>query len=248
MTARELFEGVLIEVIKEESPHFHLREFNHYVNQVINEWIDNQVLTFRVEQDQKVLDTIKSVKRYKKIEEFRPSLKRSFKFTLPDDYRHMSNVIVGIRVVKEIRDRCYPPSPSIIHFGAQLQSPNLEASLVRNYFLRPRFFAPKYSIIGNECEVFLGPDTGLVGSGAPVELVEVNIDYIKTPERIALTYDQVEQEGTDTSQELEFDEISCNHILKMVIRRVMERNMDQRYATHASLTTVQPTIPPTQPT
>lgn len=236
MTAKQLFEGFLIEKKKEESPHFHLREFNYYANEVIHEWIDGIVLAFQNEKNQKVLDVIKSIKRYKEFNSFSPTLKGNFKFTLPDDYRHLSNLIVFLKVVKPIQDKCYPPSDSLIEFKATQMSPDLEASVKQDYFQRPRYFRPYYSIVGNECEIHTDVNVGLPGSGAPIELVKVRMDYIKTPEEINLTYDQAFTDEVDTSQVLEFDELTCRHIRKLLIQRVMERDSDPRLNNHVPIT------------
>lgn len=235
MTAKELFEGLLMEKKKEESPHFHLREFNYYANEVIYEWIDGIVLAFQNEKNQNVLDVIKSIKRYNEFTAFTPSLKGNFKFTLPPDYRHLSNLIVFYKVLEPIVDKCYPVSDTLIDFKALQMSPNLEASTKQDSFTRPRYFRPYYSIVGNECEIHTDFNVNINGSGA-LDLVKVRMDYIKTPVSINLTYDQAYNDVTDRSQVLEFDELTCRHIRKLLVQRVMERDSDPRLQTHIPIT------------
>lgn len=240
MTAKQLFEGVLIEVKKEDSPEFHVREFNHYANETIAEYVDDLNLTFQVEKNHKVLDVIKTLKRFNIFNTFTPTAKGQFSFTLPTDYRHLSNLIVRLGVVREIIDKCYEVGDEI-EFPATQLSPELEASTIQDPFQRPRYFRPRYSITGNICEVFLGEDVSLPGGGGALELRSVRADYIKNPDEVVLTYTQAHVEENDTSQVLEFDDITARHIRKRLIQRIFERDSNPRLQTHLPVTSVKPT-------
>ena len=74
---------------------------------------------------------------------------------------------------------------------------------------------------GNDCSVF--------------KLVEVQIDYIKTPQTIELTQEQIDLTD-DTSQLLEYPDYVCNEIINELVLLLMERVSDNRLGTHVQLT------------
>lgn len=63
------------------------------------------------------------------------------------------------------------------------------------------------------------------------ELVEVLVDYIKTPQYIRLTPEQVDL-TIDTSQVMEFPDYVCQEIINELVTIVMENNADPRLQTH----------------
>lgn len=63
------------------------------------------------------------------------------------------------------------------------------------------------------------------------KLSKVYIDYIKSPQFIRLTQDQVDK-VEDESQMLEFPDNVCQEILNELIRLLMENASDQRLQTH----------------
>lgn len=238
MTAKQLFEGFLMELKKEESPHFHLREFNYYVNEVINEFCNNIYLTF--ERNQGSLDYLRNIKKYIELNSFNPTQISSWKTPLPTDYRHLANCIVYLKVVKPIQDKCYPPSDVLIDFEVKRLPSDQRQSIIKDYFQRPRYFRPYWHIVDNNIEIFLDTNVGLPGSGAPIELHKITMDYLKAPEEITLTYDQAYDDFVDSSQVLEFDEIAAKEIRKLLIQRVMERDMNQRLQSHIPITQTKP--------
>lgn len=66
-------------------------------------------------------------------------------------------------------------------------------------------------------------------------LSEVRIDYIKAPQFIRLTKEQVDQ-TQDTSQIMEFPDYVCNEIINELVRLLMHRDADPRLQSQPSVT------------
>lgn len=78
-------------------------------------------------------------------------------------------------------------------------------------------------------EIRYGQDT------STFELVKVMVDYIKTPQHIRLTQDQLDV-TLDKSQTLEFPDYVCQEIINELVHVIMENIMDQRIQTHPIVT------------
>lgn len=79
-----------------------------------------------------------------------------------------------------------------------------------------------------EMEIRYGKDDSVF------KLVEVLVDYIKAPQYIRLTQEQVDL-TEDTSQILEFPDYVCQEILNELVTIVMENVGDQRLQTHVAV-------------
>lgn len=78
------------------------------------------------------------------------------------------------------------------------------------------------------CEIRYGRDNRVY------ELVEVLIDYIKAPQYIRLTQEQVDMTA-DTSQILEFPDYVCQEIINELVTLLMERSADPRLQTQPAV-------------
>jgi hypothetical protein len=107
-TAKQLYEGFLIDIGKEDSPALHIREWNHLVNKAVDLFINKIYTAF--ETSQKSLDYLKAINTTANITQFFPSADKenTFTFALPADYRALTNLIVFYTVQRPIRDKCYP--------------------------------------------------------------------------------------------------------------------------------------------
>ena len=79
-------------------------------------------------------------------------------------------------------------------------------------------------------EIRYGKDTSLF------ELVNVYIDYLKTPQNIRLTQEQLDL-TEDTSQMMEFPDYVCQEIINVLVKLVMENSSDTRLQTHIPFNT-----------
>lgn len=78
------------------------------------------------------------------------------------------------------------------------------------------------------CEIRYGKDSSVF------ELVEVVVDYIKSPQYIRLTQEQIDL-TEDTSQILEFPDYVCQEIINELVHIVMEVTSDQRLQSHVAI-------------
>lgn len=79
------------------------------------------------------------------------------------------------------------------------------------------------------CEIRYGKDNSVF------ELVEVMVDYIKSPQHIRLTPEQMDL-TEDTSQVMEFPDYVCQEIINELVLLIMENTADPRTASHQSVT------------
>lgn len=88
----------------------------------------------------------------------------------------------------------------------------------------------RYGNVSNvRCEIRYGTDDSVF------ELSSVYIDYIKAPQQIRLTQQQVDRTN-DTSQMLEYPDYVCQEIINELVHLVMENISDQRLQTHPIVT------------
>lgn len=88
----------------------------------------------------------------------------------------------------------------------------------------------RYGNVSNvRCEIRYGTDDSIF------ELTSVYIDYIKAPQQIRLTQQQVDRTN-DTSQMLEYPDYVCQEIVNELVHLVMENISDQRLQTHPVVT------------
>lgn len=80
------------------------------------------------------------------------------------------------------------------------------------------------------CEIRYGRDDSVF------ELKKVFIDYIKAPQTIRLTQEQVDL-TEDTSQIMEFPDYVCQEIINELVHLVMENTADPRLQSHPIVTT-----------
>lgn len=88
----------------------------------------------------------------------------------------------------------------------------------------------RYGNLSNvRCEIRYGKDNSVFA------LTDVYIDYIKAPQYIRLTQEQLDL-TEDTSQMMEFPDYVCQEIINELVHLVMENASDQRLQTHPVVT------------
>ena len=187
-----------------------------------------------------------------------PLFKTTYEVDLPDDYLHILNCVVEYEVDKNYK--CYDKGDRI-HFGATRLTSDMFAQIINNYYMRPSYKQPYFYInnvttrndykttdnqdpiefngdnvekIGEErfgntakvrMEIRYGKDDTLF------KLSTVYIDYLKAPQFIRLTQDQVDQ-VIDTSQVLEFQDYVCQEIVNELVMLLLENASDPRIQSH----------------
>ena len=66
------------------------------------------------------------------------------------------------------------------------------------------------------------------------ELVGVHVDYLKTPQFIRITQEQLDK-TEDTSQIMEYPDYICQEIINELVHIIMENASDPRVQTHVPL-------------
>lgn len=122
----------------------------------------------------------------------------------------------------------------IAHNGTSNGESNLPRSISINKITNKSLVEKEAGVrYGNpssiRCEIRYGEDASVF------ELIGVKIDYIKTPQYIRLTQEQVNL-TRDTSQILEFPDVVCDQIINELVKLVMDNTADPRLATHPQVT------------
>ena len=288
MTARQVYEAVLIELSKIQAPPLKLFEFNYLFNKAINQFI-NKVYNF-YDINQQTTDDLRVLKSTAYLTPTSLVSDRTIKYVtttheviLPEDYLHLLNCVCVFSVAQQ-KD-CYDTGDIILVPATKLTADSW-ATIVNNLYTRPTPMNPYYYIhnVNNsinlptnttvdnlivnpqdESSSIVSPTSG-EGSGEVVtvptytetieknagtrdsnvsnvrleirygkdtsvfNLIEVQVDYIKSPQFIRLTQKQID-ETQDKSQVMEFPDYINQQIINELVFLVMERNGDPRLST-----------------
>ena len=169
MTARQVFEGMLIELSKVNAPSLLLEDFNYFFNKAINQYINkryniydiNQQTTddLRVLKATTVLDVTKSVESepLKSLKNLGAGKSRLFGATyecnLPGDYLHLLNCIC----VYELQEnyKCYNKGDDV-YFSAKRLTSDAFSVIANDYYNRPLPQRPYFFIHNNNNNVTTG--------------------------------------------------------------------------------------------
>lgn len=269
MTARQVFEAVLIETNKVKAAPLLLEDYNYFMNSSVNQIVNrgynlvemNQQLTddLRVLKSTAVLTpTITTVNSPNNL------LSKTYEVFLPDDYLHILNCLVEYTVHQNFK--CYNEN-EVVQFGAKRLTADMYPQIIHNYYHKPSYKNPYYylnnvttdvvyptaenlsnvtftspdnveRIAGNrygnksrvKMEIRYGKDNGVF------ELSKVYVDYLKAPQFIRLTQEQLDA-VEDNSQVLEFPDYVCQEIIKTMTAILLENASDPRLQTHIPINT-----------
>jgi hypothetical protein len=102
MTARELYEGVLIELNKENAPNILLEDFNYFANKAVNNYVNKRYNIYDINQqttdDLRVLKATallkpKQVNDYSGLSMAGSNAMATYEVVMPSDYLHILNCI-----------------------------------------------------------------------------------------------------------------------------------------------------------
>ena len=179
---------------------------------------------------------------------------------LPSDYFHILNCIIKFKknesLEKTNSKKCITPyfigSEDLV--AAKKLTSDIYPSILTNAYLKPSVRQPYYFInniaardehkIQSELERLLNPCDEEKKPNNMSNILElrfgdqnfylpemVYIDYLKTPEKINLTYDDLHYPG-DKSQKLEFPDYVCYEIINELTKLVLENASDPRLQTN----------------
>lgn len=162
MTARDLWEAVLIECNKIQAPGFLLEDFNHFANKAIYQYINKRYSQFDVSQqlvdDLRVLRVSKNIEPVKchysgtgnQFQALQAQYGQAFYVTLPVDYLHLLNCVCTFRSNALTNKTCNnKPDSAFSYAQATRLSTDLWPTVINNYYNRPSHTKPYYVIMQN---------------------------------------------------------------------------------------------------
>lgn len=159
MTAREVFEGVQIELNKVQAPSLLLEDFNYLFNKAIYQYINKKYNQFGVNQENtdstQVLVGHTFIKPFKK-----PGTKTggskittynaAYSFYLPADYFHLLNCTCVFNVNNK-SFKCYDEGDQP-EFQATRLTADAWPVIINNFYMRPSYKRPYYYIYNTNTE------------------------------------------------------------------------------------------------
>lgn len=152
MTAKAIFEAMLIELSKVNAPSLLLEDFNYLFNKAINQYVNKQYNIYDV--NQQTTDNLRVLKSTTKLtptkSRYRDDIdstdnlyNATYEVKLPNDYLHILNCICVFKVKQ--RFKCYNKGT---HFtiGATRLTSDAWSKIVTDYYNRPTYRKPYYYI------------------------------------------------------------------------------------------------------
>ena len=159
MTARQVYEAVLIETNKVNAPALLLEDFNYLINKSINQYVNKRYNIYDV--NQQTADDLRVLKSSVKLSANGTSVGdvitenslygAVYEFTLPYDYLHILNCICNFKVNKPFK--CYNAN-TYVQFGATRLTSDMWSQIINNVYLRPTYKRPYYYIHNVNTDLF----------------------------------------------------------------------------------------------
>lgn len=146
MTARQVFEGVLIELNKVEAPSLLLEDFNYFFNKAINQYVNKHYNIYDTSQqttdDLRVLKTTAILEPVKKNSYGSTNLYgATYEVALPTDYLHMLSCVCEFLPTKDFK--CYNAN-ECVQFAARRLTADTWPTVINNFYLRPSYKRPYF--------------------------------------------------------------------------------------------------------
>lgn len=241
MTARDIYEGTLIDLNKVHAPALSVEEFNYLLNKVILAYVNERYNLYSVNQqlddDLRVLLTEATIasETFTVVDTLDPTY-ISLQFT-DTNYLHMLSCDMTVR--NTISNR-------LKRYTAKRLSVDMLASIMMNEYLKPAVTRPYY-MVGASADVAdrNSPTVTVYIGQLPANVVAhtLRFFYLKLPAVVTLTDAQVYTLETDTSPVLQFPDYLKNEFVKRIVLAQLDETGDQRIANFAQLNQEIPTIP-----
>lgn len=160
MTARQVYEGVLIELNKVEAPSLLLEDFNYLFNKAVYQYINTRYNIYDI--NQQTTDDVRVLKAtailpvklaadaYTGDDVTGDGVTASnalygatYEVILPPDYLHILNCVCNYKVKKQFK--CYNPD-SFVQFSARRLTSDLWSQIINNFYMRPMYKRPYFYI------------------------------------------------------------------------------------------------------
>ena len=154
MTAKQVYEAMLIEMNKVEAPSILLEDFNYFFNKAIYQYINKKYNIYDV--NQQTTDDIRVLKstavltpvgnassKYNDTDNMMDLYSGVKEFELPLDYLHLLNCICDFTVKKQFK--CYNKDTHV-QFAARRLTSDMWSQIINNFYMRPMYKRPYYFI------------------------------------------------------------------------------------------------------
>lgn len=152
MTARQIYEAVLIELNKSQAPNLLLEDFNYFFNKAVDQYVNRRYNLYDI--NQQTTDDVRVLKSTVTLEvnnansklhtgvTSKGSLYQSvYEFDLPTDYLHLLNCICEYKVKKPFK--CYDAN-TYVQFSAERLTADSWSTVINNVYTRPTYKRPYY--------------------------------------------------------------------------------------------------------
>lgn len=155
MTARQVYEGVLIELNKVQAPNLLLEDFNYFFNKAVDQYVNKRYNIYDI--NQQTTDDVRVLKSTVTLEVAegnnasyttgRDVTKKgslydsTYEFDLPTDYLHLLNCICEYKVLKPFK--CYDAN-TYVQFAAERLTSDSWSTVINNVYTRPTYKRPYY--------------------------------------------------------------------------------------------------------
>jgi len=149
VSARELYEGVLIELNKENATNILLEDFNYFANKAINNYTNKRYNIYDISQqttdDLRVLKATAMLKPTKVTDYTGLSLANgaNYEIVMPSDYLHLLNCICVYKVKKTYK--CYNAGDTW-RAPAKRLTADMYSQVIDNFWNKPTYKKPYYYI------------------------------------------------------------------------------------------------------
>lgn len=160
MTARQVYEGVLIELNKVEAPSLLLEDFNYLFNKAVYQYINARYNIYDI--NQQTTDDVRVLKATailpvklaadaytgdditgNGVTASNALYGATYEVVLPSDYLHILNCVCNYKVKKQFK--CYNPD-SFVQFSARRLTSDLWSQIINNFYMRPMYKRPYFYI------------------------------------------------------------------------------------------------------
>ena len=238
MTELDLYKNALIEINKLEAPSMLLEDYNYFMNKAIQQYVNKAYNKY--DTTQQTTDDLSALKRtkilnIKESDSYMAMERKYYHCDLPEDYLHILNCIITFD--NDFEESSKKPcateedTKKEISVLARRLTADQYPSIVINAYLKPTHKRPYFFI--NQ-----GPESNntvleiRVGNEKTKKVPKTAyIDYLKTPNIVELTDDDLEADK-DTTSELEFPEYVCFEIVNEFVKLLLENASDPRLQTN----------------
>ena len=203
MTARGMYEAVLIELNKENAPNVLLEDFNYFANKAINQYINKRYNIYDI--NQQTTDDLRVLKATALLKPIKvntygaagKAMEATFSVIMPSDYLHILNCICIYHVERTYK--CYNKG-DIWRSPAKRLTADAYSQVLDNFWNRPTYKNPYYYIHNVNSNAGVPTDSYRIEAGINYEPVEGDPTVHNTPKNSSVNEVSSSQSlGTDIS-------------------------------------------------